>query len=293
MGAAIAKRLAQEGAAVTVADLDGAAAERVAAEITGEGGRAVAQQVDVSKRDLVRAMVSAAVEAFGGVDVIFNNAGFNRPMHLLDVTEENWRSIMDVNALGVLLCTQEAARQMIKQGRGGKIVNTTSIAGRQGYPSFAPYCASKFAVIALTQATARGLAEHDITANAFAPGVVATPCGNGWTRTCGRSATRPNQVRPWQTSPRPSSGGARRKRRTSPASPVPRLSRLGLHDGAGDDDRRRNGPCLRPPAEICTLSARHETCGPLRSPRQETTGDGPYGARAHPHGAADQWAEPS
>ncbi len=175
MGAAIAKRLAQEGAAVTVADLDSAAAERVAAEITGEGGRAVAQQVDVSKRDLVRAMVAAAVEAFGGVDVIFNNAGFNRPMHLLDVTEENWRSIMDVNALGVLMCTQEAARQMIKQGRGGKIVNTTSIAGRQGYPSFAPYCASKFAVIALTQATARGLAEHDITANAFAPGVVATP----------------------------------------------------------------------------------------------------------------------
>jgi meso-butanediol dehydrogenase/(S,S)-butanediol dehydrogenase/diacetyl reductase len=82
---------------------------------------------------------------------------------------------MRVNALGVLICTQEAAKQMISQGRGGKIINTASIAGRQGYPNIAPYCASKAAVISLTQAAARELAKHKITVNGFAPGVVDTP----------------------------------------------------------------------------------------------------------------------
>ena len=175
MGRAIASRLAAEGARVTLADLDEAGAHEAAQEIRSQGNAALAVRVDVSQRAPVREMVARTVTEFGSVDVIFNNAGFNRPMHLLDVTEENWRSIMDVNALGVLLGTQEAAKQMITQGGGGKIINTTSIAGRQGYPSFTPYCASKFAVIAITQATARGLAEHNITANAFAPGVVDTP----------------------------------------------------------------------------------------------------------------------
>ena len=82
---------------------------------------------------------------------------------------------MNVNALGVLMGTQEAAKVMIAQGAGGKIVNTASIAGREGFPSFVPYCVSKFGVVAITQAAARALAEHDITVNAFAPGVVATP----------------------------------------------------------------------------------------------------------------------
>jgi meso-butanediol dehydrogenase/(S,S)-butanediol dehydrogenase/diacetyl reductase len=139
---------------------------------------------------------------------------------------------MDVNALGVLIGTQEAAKQMIAQGSGGKIVNTSSIAGRQGYPSFAPYCASKFAVMALTQATARGLAEHGITANAFAPGVVVTPLwdrldedlmdigdadepGPGHGRVLGRDPARP-------------AGDHRRHRRHRA---VPRVRRVGLHDG--------------------------------------------------------------
>jgi meso-butanediol dehydrogenase/(S,S)-butanediol dehydrogenase/diacetyl reductase len=82
---------------------------------------------------------------------------------------------MRVNALGVLICIQEAAKQMILQGSGGKIINTASIAGRQGYPNIAPYCASKFAVISLTQSAARELAQHKITVNGFAPGVVETP----------------------------------------------------------------------------------------------------------------------
>ena len=96
----------------------------------------------------------------------------------METTEENWDRIMRVNALGVFLCTQEAARQMIAQGGGGKIINTASIAGRQGYGNIVPYCASKFAVISITQSSARALAPHKITVNAFAPGVVDTPLWN-------------------------------------------------------------------------------------------------------------------
>jgi meso-butanediol dehydrogenase/(S,S)-butanediol dehydrogenase/diacetyl reductase len=166
---------ADEGGNVVAVDIVEAAAKATASAISDAGGSAVAVVADVSRRDDIRAAVRTAVDTFGRLDVMFNNAGFNQPMHLLDVTEDNWHSIMDVNALGTLLGIQEAARQMIAQGGGGKIVNTASIAGRQGYPNFAPYCASKFAVIALTQAAARGLAAHDITCNAFAPGVVGTP----------------------------------------------------------------------------------------------------------------------
>jgi meso-butanediol dehydrogenase/(S,S)-butanediol dehydrogenase/diacetyl reductase len=174
MGRAFALGLAREGAVVGVLDRDAAAASVVSDEILAEGCRAIALQADVSVRAEVAAALDAFVDHAGGLDVLFNNAGFNKPMHLLDVTEENWHAIMDVNALGTLIGIQEGAKRMIPNG-GGKIVNTSSIAGRQGYPSFAPYCASKFAVNALTQAAARGLAEHNITCNAFAPGVVATP----------------------------------------------------------------------------------------------------------------------
>ena len=174
MGRAFALGLAAEGGVIGVLDRDLAAAEAVTAEVLAAGGRAVAVAADVSKRDQVSLALDAFVAFAGRLDVLFNNAGFNKPMHLLDVTEENWHAIMDVNGLGVLIGIQEGAKRMIPTG-GGKIVNTSSIAGRQGYPSFAPYCASKFAVNALTQAAARGLAEHNITCNAFAPGVVATP----------------------------------------------------------------------------------------------------------------------
>lgn len=143
-------------------------------DIRGSGGSAIALGADVTNRTEVASALDDFVSQAGGLDVMFNVAGLNVPMHLLDVTEENWRMILDVNALGTLIGIQEAAKRMIPHG-SGKIVNTSSIAGRQGYPSFAPYCASKFAVNALTQAAARALAPHNITCNAFAPGVVVTP----------------------------------------------------------------------------------------------------------------------
>jgi meso-butanediol dehydrogenase/(S,S)-butanediol dehydrogenase/diacetyl reductase len=179
IGAAIVRGCAVEGAAVVVADRDEPAARRVADEVEADGGRALALRFDVTDRALVADGIRATVERFGRLDVMFNNAGFNEPMRFLDITEENFRRIMEVNALGVLIGTQEAARQFLAQGGGGKVVNTASIAGRTGFADFAPYSASKAAVISLTQAAARALAADGITVNGFAPGVVATPL---WTK---------------------------------------------------------------------------------------------------------------
>lgn len=174
IGAAIASDLAANGANVVVADLNATAAEAVAAAIAQAGGKALAVRVDVSDRASTRQAIEETVSHFGRLNVMFNNAGISQTCPFLEVTEVDFRRIMDINGLGVLIGTQEAARQMIVQGGGGKIINTASIAGKQGYPLFAHYCASKFAVVALTQAAARALAEHRITVNCFAPGVVAT-----------------------------------------------------------------------------------------------------------------------
>jgi meso-butanediol dehydrogenase/(S,S)-butanediol dehydrogenase/diacetyl reductase len=175
IGSAACRAIAAEGGKIVVADLDATAAESVAAEITANGGIATSVGVDVTDRSQVQAMVRTAVEAFGALNVIFNNAGMNRPRSFMEVDEANFDEIVRVNTWGVILCIQEAARQMIAQGSGGKIINTGSIASRQGYWEFVPYCVAKFGTLAVTQATARGLIEHGITVNAFAPGVVDTP----------------------------------------------------------------------------------------------------------------------
>jgi meso-butanediol dehydrogenase/(S,S)-butanediol dehydrogenase/diacetyl reductase len=175
IGAAACQAIAAEGGKVVVADLDAAAAQAVADAIVESGGTAASVGVDVTDRSQVQAMIRKAVDTFGALNVIFNNAGMNRPRDFMDVDEENFESIVRVNTWGVIVCTQEAARQMIAQGSGGKIINTGSIAGRQGFWDFVPYCVAKFGTLAITQATARGLIEHGITVNAFAPGVVDTP----------------------------------------------------------------------------------------------------------------------
>ncbi|WP_322410047.1 glucose 1-dehydrogenase [Microbacterium invictum] len=179
IGAALARGFADEGANVVVADLNEDAAQALTADIAAAGGHAIAVKVDVTDRETVRSGIATAVERYGRLDAYFNNAGMNAPMKFLDVSESNFEAVMRVNALSVLIGTQEAARQFLAQGAGGKVVNTASIAGRQGFSSFAPYSAAKAAVISLTQAAARALAEHHVTVNAFAPGVVATPL---WTK---------------------------------------------------------------------------------------------------------------
>lgn len=178
IGRAIGEALLDEGADVCFADLNSDKVAEVAAanapRAAANGGKTVAAIVDVADRAQVKAMVESAVDSFGKLDVMFNNAGVNKPMHFLEVTEENWDFIMRINGLGVLIGMQEAAKQMIAQGTGGKIINTASIAGRSGYDNVVPYCASKFAVVSLTQSAARDLAQHKITVTGFAPGVVAT-----------------------------------------------------------------------------------------------------------------------
>jgi meso-butanediol dehydrogenase/(S,S)-butanediol dehydrogenase/diacetyl reductase len=179
IGLGISKGLTAEGANLVIADVNLEDARKAADAITQSGGNAIPAHVDVTNRTSVAAGIERAVKEFGKLDCYFNNAGFNKPMKFLDVTEENFNMIMNVNALAVFVGTQEAAKQYIRQGTGGKVVNTASIAGRTGFSSFAPYSASKAAVISITQAAARALAEHNITVNAFSPGVVQTPL---WTK---------------------------------------------------------------------------------------------------------------
>ncbi|WP_102107608.1 SDR family NAD(P)-dependent oxidoreductase [Oceaniglobus roseus] len=178
IGRAIGEALLDEGADVCFADINADKVAEVAKanadRARAAGGKVTHAAVNVTDRAQVRAMIAHAAVTFGKVDVVFNNAGVNKPMNFMDVTEDNWRFIMDINGLGVLIGMQEAARQMIAQGSGGKIVNTASIASRQGFDNVAPYCASKWAVVSLTQSGARDLAKHDITVTGFAPGVVAT-----------------------------------------------------------------------------------------------------------------------
>ena len=179
IGEGIARRLASEGASIGVADLNGQKAKALAESLKSEGADAIGVEMDVGERSQVQTAIKEVVDRFGRLDVLFNNAGFNKPLPFLDVDENNFNSIMRVNTWGVMVGIQEGAKQMIAQGGGGKIINTASIAGRQGYAEFAPYCCSKASVISLTQAGAREFAKHKITVNAFAPGVVVTPLWDG------------------------------------------------------------------------------------------------------------------
>jgi meso-butanediol dehydrogenase / (S,S)-butanediol dehydrogenase / diacetyl reductase len=179
IGRAIALRYARDGAKVIVADVDQDSAKAVADEVKSIGVEADAFHVDVSDPKQSTAMVTRAVERFGRLDVLVNNAGVMRVRALLEVTPEDWDFVNDVNARGLFFAVQAGARQMMRQappaaGRPrGKIINTASIAGRSGRPMFAAYAASKAAAISITQSAAIGLAP-EITVNAICPGVVDT-----------------------------------------------------------------------------------------------------------------------
>jgi len=142
MGAAVAEEYARHGARVCLGDINIDGCNDVVERIRAAGGEAIAVKLDVTSRADHAAAVAATVKAFGGINVTVQNAGINKPLMFLDITEENWRNIMDVNALGVLLGMQEAARQMIKQGRENgpyKIINVGSILSRQAFDDVVPY----------------------------------------------------------------------------------------------------------------------------------------------------------
>lgn len=177
MGAAVAEHYAELGAKVCVADINYEGCQEVVDRIKSNGGHAVAAKLDVTQRDQMAAAVKTTVEAFGGLNVMVNNAGINKPMMFLDVTEENFQNIMNINALGVLIGMQEAARQMIAQGKDNgpyKIINVGSILSRQAFDDVVPYACSKHAVLAMINGGAKALVDHNITVNGYGPGVVRT-----------------------------------------------------------------------------------------------------------------------
>lgn len=177
MGAAIAEYWAAHGAKVGLCDVNLDGCEEVAERIRLNGGDAFAAKVDVTDREEMAAAVKRTVQAFGELNVMLNNAGINKPLMFLDVTEENFRKIMDINALGTLIGMQEAARQMIAQGRKDypyKIINVGSILSRQAFDDVVPYACSKHAVLAMINGGAKALIEHNITVNGYGPGVVRT-----------------------------------------------------------------------------------------------------------------------
>jgi D-sorbitol dehydrogenase (acceptor) len=172
IGAAICRRYAAEGARVAVADILADEAEALAREI---GHGAVGVPLDVTKRASIAAMVETVVARAGSIDVLVNNAAVFDMAPLLEVTEASYEEQFAVNVKGLLFTLQAVAAQMVEQGRGGKIVNFSSQAGRRGEPLVAVYCASKAAVISLTQSAGLALIEHGINVNGIAPGVVDTP----------------------------------------------------------------------------------------------------------------------
>lgn len=177
MGAAIGEYYAAQGAKVCLGDVNLEGCQEVAERINTSGGKAVAVPLDVTERSQMVAAVQATVDAFGSINVMLNNAGINKPLMFLDVTEENFRKIMDVNALGVLIGMQEAAKQMIKQGTENgpyKIINVGSILSRQAFDDVVPYACSKHAVLAMINGGAKALVDHNITVNGYGPGVVRT-----------------------------------------------------------------------------------------------------------------------
>jgi len=173
MGRGISLTLAEEGAKVVIVDKDIVAAKTVAEEITNKGSGSISIKTDVSKSEDVQNMVNATLKEFGEIDILVNNAGIISLVSVVELNERDWDNTMQVNAKGVFLCSQAVARQMIKQ-RSGKIINTSSLCGKVGYPLLAHYCASKFAIIGFTQALALELAQYNITVNAICPGTIET-----------------------------------------------------------------------------------------------------------------------
>ncbi len=169
IGFEFARAYIAEGATVALADINAAALDRAVADL---GARAMAVQMDVTRQDSIDAGFAEAGDRMGGLDILVNNAALFSAAPIAEITRTDYERLFAVNVAGTLFCLQAAAKQMIVQGRGGKIINMASQAGRRGEGLVAVYCASKAAVISLTQSAGLNLIAHGINVNAIAPGVV-------------------------------------------------------------------------------------------------------------------------
>ena len=180
LGQGILQAFADEGANCVVSDLTiDAEAEGVAEELRSRGAKVATIACNVSKADQCQALIAAAVEEFGGVDVLVNNAGIGFKMKaLLDVdTTDEWDQVIAVNLSGAFYCTQAAARAMVEAGNGGRIINIASQAAKTGFPHLPAYVSSKHGMVGLTRASAVELGKHGITVNAVCPNHVTTGLG--------------------------------------------------------------------------------------------------------------------
>ncbi|CAE6480121.1 unnamed protein product [Rhizoctonia solani] len=177
IGEAIAHKLLSNNIDVALVDLPQkmTALEQVVKTIEGDGRKAIAIGCDVSKEKEVQEMVKKTVDTFGNLDIMVANAGVMGYSPILELSDELLDRFITINLKGVLYCYRAAAVQMIKQGRGGRIIGASSILGIQGAMNSAGYCASKFGVRALTQTGALEWGQHNITVNAYAPGYIDTP----------------------------------------------------------------------------------------------------------------------
>lgn len=172
IGRAVALRLARDGAAVVLAGRDARPLDDSAAEVTREGGRALAVAADVSREDHVRRLADEARGAFGPIDVLVNNAAVTGPTApLAQLARADWDEVLAVNLTGAFLCCRAAVPDMTAR-RAGKIINVSSVAGRSAYPLRSPYAASKWGLIGLTVTLAQELGEHNVQVNAVCPGPV-------------------------------------------------------------------------------------------------------------------------
>jgi D-sorbitol dehydrogenase (acceptor) len=169
IGRAFAEAYVREGARVAIADINIERAQATAEEI---GPAAYAVQMDVTRQDSIDAAVAACADKAGGLDILINNAALFDLAPIVEITRESYDRLFSINVAGTLFTMQAAARQMIAQARGGKIINMASQAGRRGEALVAIYCATKAAVISLTQSAGLNLIRHGINVNAIAPGVV-------------------------------------------------------------------------------------------------------------------------
>ncbi|HEY6349735.1 MAG TPA: 3-oxoacyl-[acyl-carrier-protein] reductase [Candidatus Angelobacter sp.] len=178
IGRACALALAEGGAAVALAARNEEKLAQVAQEIQGKGAQAATFHMDVSNEDEIKTAVKAAIERFGKIDVLVNNAGITRDTLLLRMKRADWDSVLQTNLTGAFLCTQAAISSMLKQ-RWGRIINITSVFGQTGQVGQANYAASKAGLIGFTMSMAREVASRNITVNAVAPGYIETAMTEG------------------------------------------------------------------------------------------------------------------